>query len=57
MIRHQESELALIERLRSGDPTAVNDLASAYGPRIYQLAFRSHEEPARTPRRSRRTSC
>ena len=40
MIRHQESELALIERLRSGDPTAVNDLASAYGPRIYQLAFR-----------------
>jgi RNA polymerase sigma-70 factor (ECF subfamily) len=40
MIRHQENELALIERLRSGDPNAVNDLASAYGPRIYQLAFR-----------------
>lgn len=40
MIRHQESELALIERLRSGDPTAANDLATAYGPRVYQLALR-----------------
>jgi RNA polymerase sigma-70 factor (ECF subfamily) len=40
MIRHQESELVLIERLRSGDPHAVTDLARAYGPRIYQLAFR-----------------
>ncbi|HEX2312036.1 MAG TPA: sigma factor, partial [Vicinamibacterales bacterium] len=30
----------LIERLRTGDQLAVAELASIYGPRIYQLAFR-----------------
>ena len=40
MTRNQTPELELIERLRSGDASAVNDLAAAYGPRIYQLAFR-----------------
>jgi RNA polymerase sigma-70 factor (ECF subfamily) len=36
----QTSEIELIERLRAGDSSAVDDLAAAYGPRIYQLAFR-----------------
>ena len=36
----QASEIELIERLRAGDSSAVDDLAAAYGPRIYQLAFR-----------------
>jgi len=40
MTRNQTPELELIERLRAGDASAVNDLAAAYGPRIYQLAFR-----------------
>jgi RNA polymerase sigma-70 factor (ECF subfamily) len=40
MTRNSDAELALIARLRSGDATAVDDLAAAYGPRIYQLAFR-----------------
>lgn len=40
MTRHTDSELELISRLRSGDPTAVDDLAAAYGPRIFQLALR-----------------
>lgn len=40
MIRNTEAELALIERLRAGDSAAVTDLAAAYGPKIYQLAFR-----------------
>jgi RNA polymerase sigma-70 factor (ECF subfamily) len=40
MTRHTETELALIERLRAGDSTAVADLAQAYGPKIYQLAIR-----------------
>ena len=42
-----ESELALVERLRSGDSTAVEELAAAYGSRIYQLAYRymkNHED-------------
>ena len=40
MTRHSDAELALIDRLRAGDSSAVTDLATAYGPRIYQLAFR-----------------
>jgi RNA polymerase sigma-70 factor (ECF subfamily) len=40
MTRHTATDLVLIERLRAGDATAVNDLAAAYGPRIRQLAFR-----------------
>ena len=40
MIRNDATELALIDRLRAGDATAVDELASAYGSRIYQLAFR-----------------
>lgn len=40
MTRHTEAELALIERLRAGDSSAVNDLSAVYGPKIYQLAFR-----------------
>jgi RNA polymerase sigma-70 factor (ECF subfamily) len=40
LTRNQTPELELIERLRSGDASAVNDLAAAYCPRIYQLAFR-----------------
>ena len=30
----------LIGRMQAGDPTAVTELASTYGPRIHQLAFR-----------------
>ena len=30
----------LIERLRAGDQLAVAELASIYGPKVYQLAFR-----------------
>src|SRR5574341_535189 len=33
-------EQRLVERLRAGDQLAVAELASDYGPRIYQLAFR-----------------
>jgi len=33
-------EQALIERLRTGDQLAVAELASDYGPKVYQLAFR-----------------
>jgi len=40
MTRYSEAETTLISRLRSGDASAVDDLASAYGPKIYQLAFR-----------------
>lgn len=40
MTRNSDAELALIERLRNGDSSAVADLAAAYGPRIHQLAFR-----------------
>jgi RNA polymerase sigma-70 factor (ECF subfamily) len=40
VIRNDATELALVNRLRAGDATAVDDLASAYGSRIYQLAFR-----------------
>ena len=47
MKARNESELALVERLRSGDSTAVEELAAAYGSRIYQLAYRymkNHED-------------
>lgn len=39
-MRDLVAERALIERLRAGDESAVSDLASEYGSRIYQLAFR-----------------
>jgi len=38
--RNTEHELALIERLRQGDSSAVDELAKAYGQRIFQLALR-----------------
>jgi len=40
-------ESALVERLRRRDEHAVTELASIYGPKIFQLAFRSlrnHED-------------
>jgi RNA polymerase sigma-70 factor (ECF subfamily) len=36
----QPEEQELIGRMQAGDNTAVTDLASTYGPRIHQLAFR-----------------
>jgi len=39
-MRDVAAEHALIERLQAGDASAVADLESAYGSRIYQLAFR-----------------
>ena len=36
----QPFEQELIGRMQAGDSTAVSDLASTYGPRIHQLAFR-----------------
>jgi len=36
----QPLEQELIGRMQAGDNTAVTDLASTYGPRIHQLAFR-----------------
>jgi RNA polymerase sigma-70 factor (ECF subfamily) len=33
-------ERELIGRMQAGDPAAVTELASTYGPRIHQLAFR-----------------
>ena len=36
----QPAEQELIGRMQAGDSTAVTDLASTYGPRIHQLAFR-----------------
>lgn len=42
-----QTELALVERLRSRDEHALAELASAYGSKIFQLAFRSlrnHED-------------
>ena len=36
----QPNEQELIGRMQAGDNTAVSDLASTYGPRIHQLAFR-----------------
>ena len=36
----QGAEHGLVGRLRAGDESAVFDLETAYGPNIYQLAFR-----------------
>jgi RNA polymerase sigma-70 factor (ECF subfamily) len=36
----QQNEGQLLERLQAGDGSAVNDLASEYSGKIYQLAFR-----------------
>jgi RNA polymerase sigma-70 factor, ECF subfamily len=36
----QPEEQELIGRMQAGDNTAVTELASKYGPRIHQLAFR-----------------
>jgi RNA polymerase sigma-70 factor (ECF subfamily) len=39
-MRQQNAERDLVGRMRAGDGSAVTDLASLYGPRIHQLAFR-----------------
>ena len=39
-MRHESVERDLIGRMRARDGSAVDDLASLYGPRIQQLAFR-----------------
>jgi RNA polymerase sigma-70 factor, ECF subfamily len=39
-MRQQVSERDLVGRMRARDGSAVDDLASLYGPRIQQLAFR-----------------
>ena len=39
-MRDQKAEQALIGRLQAGDAAAVPELASNYGPKIYQLALR-----------------
>ena len=39
-MRQQTAERDLIGRMRARDGSAVADLASLYGPRIHQLAFR-----------------
>src|SRR5262249_44211793 len=39
-MRQQYGERDLIGRMRARDGSAVGDLASLYGPRIQQLAFR-----------------
>ena len=39
-MRHENGERDLIGRMRARDGSAVDDLASLYGPRIQQLAFR-----------------
>lgn len=40
MTRNSTTERALIERLQAGDSYTVEDLATAYGSKVYQLAFR-----------------
>jgi RNA polymerase sigma-70 factor (ECF subfamily) len=40
MKRDSTSERALIQQLQAGNPTAVDTLASVYGAKVYQLAFR-----------------
>jgi hypothetical protein len=40
MKRDSQSERALIEQLQAGAPGAVETLASVYGSKVYQLAFR-----------------
>ena len=47
MVRDHTSDRQLVERLREGDAKAVPELQTAYGARIYQLAFRymkNHED-------------
>jgi RNA polymerase sigma-70 factor, ECF subfamily len=39
-MRQSSSERELIDRMQAGDAAAVAELASTYGPRIHQLAFR-----------------
>jgi RNA polymerase sigma-70 factor (ECF subfamily) len=39
-MRQQNAERDLVGRMRARDGSAVSDLASLYGPRIQQLAFR-----------------
>ena len=39
-MRQAGVERELIGRMQAGDPSAVADLATTYGPRIHQLAFR-----------------
>ena len=39
-MRQQHAERDLVGRMRARDGSAVDDLASLYGPRIQQLAFR-----------------
>ncbi len=39
-MRQAGMERELIGRMQAGDPSAVTELASTYGPRIHQLAFR-----------------
>jgi RNA polymerase sigma-70 factor (ECF subfamily) len=39
-MRQLSSERELIDRMQAGDSAAVAELASTYGPRIHQLAFR-----------------
>ena len=39
-MRQVGAERELIGRMQAGDPAAVTELASTYGPRIHQLAFR-----------------
>ena len=39
-MRQAGVERELIGRMQAGDPSAVAELASTYGPRIHQLAFR-----------------
>ena len=39
-MRQVAAERELIGRIQAGDSTAVGDLATTYGPRIHQLAFR-----------------
>ena len=39
-MQDQGAEHALVGRLRAGDGSAVFDLETAYGPKIYQLALR-----------------
>lgn len=39
-MRNQGSDKTLIDRLRAGEGAAVEDLAAAFSPKIYQLAFR-----------------
>ena len=39
-MRQHNAERDLVGRMRARDGSAVTDLASLYGPRIQQLAFR-----------------